>query len=233
VSAAQIRVSLALWERRHAFRQKQLDVAHAKNDAKAITKWYRLLTEAGSMIRHRREQLVARQSTGQVWMDEARKLPRASAGGWALSCPAKGVLHTTEGLGDATSTLDANGDHPHFQVERDGRITQYIPVDQAAKALKHVGAPETNRAHAVQIEVVGRAANPAWPAEQKAAVRKVMRFIEANAGVERASHVRFAKAANVRLTGPEWLDLRGWCGHQHVPNNDHTDPGAIKIGELL
>jgi hypothetical protein len=31
----------------------------------------------------------------------------------------------------------------------------------------------------------------------------------------------------------EWKMFSGWCGHQHVPNNDHTDPGAIDIDSLM
>lgn len=233
MSVAALRVSLALWQRRHKFRQHMLDLAHAQDDAKGISKWYRLLREAGDAIKHRQAQIEARTAKRLVWMPEARKLLRSSAGPWQVGCPPRGVLHTTEGAGDATGTLDSNGDHPHFQVERDGRITQYLPIDEAAKALKHTEATPTNGAHAIQIEVCGFAAQPDWPAEQKAAVRKVMRFVEANAGVERSSHVRFLAGGGERLSNVEWLKLRGWCGHQHVPQNDHVDPGAIAIGGLL
>lgn len=229
-----LRASLKRWQWRLHYRQDHLQLAVERKDDRAVTKWHRLVADADRMVKHREAQLHARSNRKQVvWMPGARKLPRSSAGGWAVDCPAKGVLHTTEGSGDATPTLDANGDHPHFQVEQNGRITQYIPVDESAKALKHVGSPETNRAHAIQIEVCGFAAKPAWPAEQQAAVRKVMRFIEANAGVQRASHVKFVKTGSQRLSGPEWIRLSGWCGHQHVPENDHTDPGAIKIAGLL
>lgn len=172
-------------------------------------------------------------ATGTAWMPDVRVLRRSSAGSWALDCDPKGILHTTEGSGDATETLDTNGDHPHFQVERSGRITQYIAVSEAAKALKHTGV-ETNRAHALQIEVCGFAAHPGdWPAVQKAAVRKVMRFIEANAGVERASHVPFVADSSQRLSDSAWIAAKGWLGHQHVPDNDHWDPGAIDIDALL
>ncbi|HEY6222818.1 MAG TPA: hypothetical protein VIW26_03470, partial [Gemmatimonadales bacterium] len=37
----------------------------------------------------------------------------------------------------------------------------------------------------------------------------------------------------VRFTAAAWLAFDGWCGHQHVPNNDHGDPGAIDIARLL
>lgn len=54
-----LRVSLALWERRHKYRQRKLDIAHDKNDAKGIDKWHKLLVDAGKMIRRRREQIAA------------------------------------------------------------------------------------------------------------------------------------------------------------------------------
>jgi hypothetical protein len=166
-------------------------------------------------------------------MAGVRRLWRPNAGVWTVNCKPKGVLHTTEGATDATSTLDATGAHPHFQVERNGRITQYIPVNRAAKALMHTRSPATNTAHAIQIEVVGFAADTSWPSAQVAAVRKVMRFVEANAGVERASHVPFVSGGSERLSGSAWLATGGWLGHQHVPQNDHYDPGAITISTLL
>ena len=100
------------------------------------------------------------------------------------------------------------------------------------RALAHPsGVVPTNGAHAFQIEVCGFASQPDWPAKQRTAVRKVMRFIEANGGVERGSHFSFT--APQRLSNTVWLSARGWLGHVHVPGNDHTDPGRIDIDRLL
>lgn len=60
MSTPKLRASLALWRRRHAYRQKRLDAAHVRNDAKAIKHWHRLLTEAGRMIERRVVQLGAK-----------------------------------------------------------------------------------------------------------------------------------------------------------------------------
>lgn len=60
MSQAQLRASLALWRRRHAYRQRKLDVAHQKNDAAGVKKWHALLEEAGQNIRRREQQLQAR-----------------------------------------------------------------------------------------------------------------------------------------------------------------------------
>lgn len=57
MSKTKLKISLALWQRRHAFRQRRLAAAHARNDAAGITKWYNLLRDAGVHIRRRRAQL--------------------------------------------------------------------------------------------------------------------------------------------------------------------------------
>ena len=51
------RARLALWTRRHAFRQKRLSAAHVRNDKAAIDHWYGLLVHAGVMIRTLRAKL--------------------------------------------------------------------------------------------------------------------------------------------------------------------------------
>lgn len=58
MSRAALRSSLALWKRRHAYRQRRLDVAHANNDKAKIAHWLRRLKQAGVMIRRRRAQLT-------------------------------------------------------------------------------------------------------------------------------------------------------------------------------
>jgi hypothetical protein len=36
-----------------------------------------------------------------------------------------------------------------------------------------------------------------------------------------------------RMSGAEWNDFKGVCGHTHVPENDHGDPGAIDFAQLI
>lgn len=230
MSRVQLVASLALWMSRHTYRAGRLRAAKKAKNAARIRKWTRLDKIAVDRIALRKKQLKT--AARKVWMPGVRILRRADAGTFITGKP-KGVLHTTQGDGDATSTLDKNGDHPHFQVERNGRITQYIAINRAAKALKHTGSPETNRAHAIQIEVVGFAEHPHWPAAQVKAVRRVMRFIEANGGVKRSCTVKFVAGTTNHMSASHWLEYNGWCGHQHVPENDHEDPGAIDIHELL
>jgi hypothetical protein len=58
MSRTQLRASLALWRRRHAWRQRRLDAAHKANDKARIDKWHKLLAEAGAIIRRRENQLA-------------------------------------------------------------------------------------------------------------------------------------------------------------------------------
>lgn len=58
MTRAAYRASLALWGRRHKQYQRELDVAHARDDRAGIDKWHAELAHAGKMIRRRRAQLV-------------------------------------------------------------------------------------------------------------------------------------------------------------------------------
>ncbi|MCP3820054.1 peptidoglycan-binding protein [Streptomyces sp. A3M-1-3] len=36
-----------------------------------------------------------------------------------------------------------------------------------------------------------------------------------------------------RMSFAEWAKFTGWCGHQHVPENDHGDPGAMDFPRVI
>lgn len=36
-----------------------------------------------------------------------------------------------------------------------------------------------------------------------------------------------------RMSMAAWRDFTGWCGHQHVPENDHGDPGAMNFARVI
>lgn len=40
-------------------------------------------------------------------------------------------------------------------------------------------------------------------------------------------------ASPVRMTFTQWRAFTGWCGHQHVPENDHGDPGRLNFARVL
>ena len=155
--------------------------------------------------------------------------------------PFKGVLHTTEGssASGAISAFRSNDSWPHFLVDYAGKVWQFIDTKKAARALRNLsGGVETNRDSAVQIEVVGFAGKPMnHPAVQIDALKALMRWVEQDTGVKPVGPGRpFANAygqTNLRFTNAEWDGFNGWCGHCHVPENNHWDPGAIDLARLL
>lgn len=36
-----------------------------------------------------------------------------------------------------------------------------------------------------------------------------------------------------RMSMAAWRNFTGWCGHQHVPENDHGDPGAMDFARVI
>lgn len=40
-------------------------------------------------------------------------------------------------------------------------------------------------------------------------------------------------ASPARMSFAEWNSFEGVCGHQHVPENDHGDPGALPFAKLI
>jgi hypothetical protein len=163
----------------------------------------------------------------------AAQLPDA---GPFVGGPARGVLHTTEGdsYAGALATYKASGNAPHFTVQGD-HVWQHVPLDRAATALKHQpGTVETNRLSCIQIEIVGHAASPTVPP----ALPPLMRWIEGQLGIAKVApkflpYPASSGASTVRFSPNMWLRFGGWCGHQHVPNNDHGDPGAISVAALF
>jgi hypothetical protein len=66
-----------------------------------------------------------------------------------------------------------------------------------------------------------------------------MRWVETQTGVKsgvyRKFHVQEASGLQsvARMTEDEWTDFDGWCGDQHVPKNEHWEPGKLDIERLL
>jgi hypothetical protein len=176
----------------------------------------------------------------------------------------KGVLHTTEGSSYAGARQAyTNGGVPHFTVapnfqKKRGEIFQHFPLSSRATALRDEDAIlKENRAHAIQIEIVGtcdasnRASFPDglfikdWPGWYLTAIGRLMRWLEEHRGVAPVSTVTwksfdkgsaagsFGASNRVRMSSAEYVAYSGWLGHQHVPDNVHGDPGDIDIAALL
>lgn len=175
------------------------------------------------------------------WHAKATRVPYTSAGAF-VAAGNKLVWHTTEGFGLPTY----QGSAPHFTLDPlSGKLWQHIPITQAAKSLKHpAGTVETNRAHAIQVELVlfsFRSPDGKAPEREVrnltdadyARIAALARWIEKYAGVPRKCGVTFTSPPK-RLTSAKWLTYSGHCGHENVPNNDHVDPGdAFLISKVL
>jgi hypothetical protein len=182
---------------------------------------------------------------------EATWLPATSNAGPWTGGAAKGLLHTTEGgsFAGALSVYRAKGYWPHATLSFEGgrfQAWQHLDLDVAGKALEHpAGTAPTNTDHVVQVEIVGSAVR-SWaqanrllyvedfPTAYLAGISRWMRYVEHVMGVQRCAVAPFGAPGTVRrLTVPEWHGTSGWVGHCHVPNNSHSDPGAIDIRTLL
>jgi len=158
----------------------------------------------------------------------------------------KFLIHTTEGssIAGAVAAYRANNSWPHLTVDaRVGRaptITGHLDLDVAARSLRNMaGGVQTNTDGVIQIEVVGNAANPAgidWAWIGEHVVGPICRTM----GIPLHSTVRWVPYpqsyginAAQRLSPAAWTSFQGVLGHQHAPENDHGDPGAIPIVTVL
>lgn len=164
-----------------------------------------------------------------------------SSAGAYTGGPYKGVLHTTEGSSGsgAIAAFQSANSWPHFLVDDVGHIWQFFDTNVAARALVNLaGGVQTNTDSAIQIEITGFAAQPnSHPQAQIQALTALMRWIESATGVKpKGPGIAFATGYgqnNLRFTFAQWDAFDGWCGHCHVPENDHWDPGAINLDALL
>lgn len=171
----------------------------------------------------------------ELWFPGAKRTLTFTGSGPHVFGPYRGVLHTTEGdsIAGALATYKKTRSYPHFTLDED-TIEQHCPINVGATALAHPARTvETNRASAIQIEIVGHAAEAYhFPPPLLVRIAELMRWVEAQTGIDFYSHPPFAGSSSTRFTETEWRRFGGWCGHQHVPHNDHWDPGALPIDKL-
>jgi peptidoglycan hydrolase-like protein with peptidoglycan-binding domain len=122
---------------------------------------------------------------------------------------------------------------------------QFIPLSWASAALKNLsGGVETNRAHAIQTEICGYAAEtPGWPDEWlqfigehladlvRAGVPLNLDDWPATVGPEDGFIAR--PDAPQRMSYDRWNGFGGAAWHQHVPENDHWDGGRIDMARII
>ncbi|CAL9370562.1 peptidoglycan-binding protein [Streptomyces sp. enrichment culture] len=170
------------------------------------------------------------------------------------------VLHTTEGRtlpgyggGAVAPNLTAV---PDFGAKR-LRWYQHFDIEVSSRALANRGdGVETNTLNVCQVELVGtcdpsthakwkRAGHSHifWPDAPKWAVDGVARFLSwmhEEHGVPLSGPrswpsypSSYGNGGGQRMSGAQWERFKGVCGHMHVPENDHGDPGSIDFAQLL
>lgn len=162
------------------------------------------------------------------------------------SYPFRGVLHTTESVDYTPSSTSYYGNDyaPHFTVARKGsstKVYQHFSTNNGSRALANAtGGVETNRAGAIQIEIAWRAANIAnMPPDMVTTLHDLIAWISNAKGIARTAPPFFGAndgygtGAPSRMSFQTWRGYNAWCGHQHVPENKHWDPGLINMAPLL
>jgi hypothetical protein len=167
----------------------------------------------------------------------AQQKPISGASGSHVSGPAKIVHHTTEGSSaeGAFAAYQKNRSDPHFTVDRT-KIFQHVDTSTGARALRNApGGSQTNRAGAIQIEVVGFAGSAKHAATLKN-VARLCRWLEKTHSIPRTWPAGVPKPAkNGRDPGGHNRDAATWdskgghYGHCHVPENTHWDPAYTKV----
>ncbi len=168
------------------------------------------------------------------------------------------VLHTTEGRtlpsyggGGSAPNLTAVPDFANRRL----KWYQHFRIDTSSRALVNLaGGVETNTNNVVQVELVGTcspsthadwgsAQHIYWPDAPDWALEGVadfLRWVNAQHGVPLVGPKlwnpypkSYGSAGGQRFTNAEWNAFRGICGHQHVAENSHGDPGALDFARLL
>lgn len=174
--------------------------------------------------------------------------------------PNVGVVHTTEttgwpgyGGGASAPTMTAKPRFGPKGAYLGLDLRQHFPFNKSARALQNdPGGVETNTLNAFQIELVGTcsagthntwdAPHLFWPAAPMAALEdlgELVAWLHTHYGIPvhgpSAGWLAYPASYGdslVRMTGPQWSRFTGWCGHQHVPENDHGDPGNLNWGAV-
>ena len=161
------------------------------------------------------------------------------------------VLHTTETSGWPSYSGGASA--PHFTAYPNAstkklEFRQHFPLTMSARALKNAsGGVQTNNDNVVQIELIGTcekggpgmfwAEAPDWALQGLA---DFIKWLNAEWSIPMtcsATWVSYPASygfnASQRLSGSEWTNYKGILGHQHVPENDHGDPGLFPWARLV
>ncbi|MEU5433813.1 peptidoglycan-binding protein [Streptomyces sp. NPDC020719] len=156
------------------------------------------------------------------------------------------VLHTTEG--GTWPSYDGGASAPNFTV-KGGEVRQHFNANESSRALVNKsGGVQTNTLNVVQIELVGTCERGGpglyWPGASDAdmaALVDLIQWLTSNYPIPVVSTSKpwlsyptsYGSKSGQRMSFSEWTNFNGICGHQHVPENDHGDPGNFPIQRLI
>jgi len=178
--------------------------------------------------------------TGRHWGLVIEKRPLPDAGSFTTGDGNRMVWHTTEGYGIELmwQVLKGKNAAPHFIIDPsagDSRVYQCIALNRAARALQNDQGDlhQTNRAgdHTIQVEIVDYARNASnWGDEFYRDLAALTVLIEHRVPIPRQAKPFLHPK---QMTDAQFEMFRGHCGHVHVPDNDHWDPGKLNWPKLL
>lgn len=169
-----------------------------------------------------------------------------AGGGSMTGGPSKIVLHSTEGSWDGSmSVFRSRLTAPHVladPVRR--RIVQLVSLDRSGYSLRNEsGGVQTNTDGVLQVEIVMLAANARalthdeldWLGTDvvRPLADHAISPIDLTQTVPFIPYPASYGESDVRMSQADWDAFNGVCGHMHVPENDHGDPGAIDIDRIL
>lgn len=189
----------------------------------------------------------------EIWHSRAMRVspdPFTDGGSYYTSYPWRQVLHTTEGGPNYTPSTKSYFGHsywPHATAARVNgvaRIVQHLPISRAAKAMENdAGGVQTNRGHAVQLEIGWYADRiQDLPGDIAAVVRDWVLWVSAQTSTpvtgptfygQDSGFTLASETARQRMSFDQWTRFTGICGHQHVPENVHWDPGKLDLVKLV
>jgi hypothetical protein len=155
-------------------------------------------------------------------------------------------LPTFQRLLDGTlNYYRSSGYVPHFTVCAQLRVVyQHLPLDVGGYALVDVaGGIRPNRAgsRVIQFEQIGHAAqiDAEMSDDDWRWMGDWLRQLCAESGVPFSFitpwvtyPASYGLSAGQRMTGAQFAAYSGICGHQHVAENEHGDPGEINLALL-
>lgn len=157
------------------------------------------------------------------------------------------LLHTTEGSGWPAYSGGAIAPNLTAYPDQAAKALlwrEHFPLNMSSRALAHTRTQPTNGDHVVQVELIGTCVPggpglywPGAPDWALAGVAELVDFLVVEWGLQPVSTVSWraynASGDGQRLGDAAYDAYRGILGHEHAPQNDHRDPGALNVARIL